>query len=67
MKKPHVHIVKKMKHKNDHQITGHKHINNRVHPVWVTSLGLGVKSGEVASLNVASDDDVHGMFFPLQG
>jgi len=36
---PYVHVVKKMKHNDNHQIKYTKHIDNGVHQVWVTSLG----------------------------
>ena len=62
--KPYVHTVKKLKHNDNHQIKKHRDIDNGVHPLWVTSPGLGVKSGEAASLN-ATNDDVHGMFFVI--
>jgi len=36
---PLLHIVKNMKHKNNHEINEQKCIDNGVHPSWVTSLG----------------------------
>ena len=51
--KPHVHIVKKTKHKYNLQIKEHKQVDNGVHPIWVTSLSPGVKSGEATSSNDA--------------
>ena len=65
LKKTNLHALKKMKHNDDHQIKEHKDIDNRVHPMWVMSLGHGVKSGEVSSLNTANDYDVHGMLFVI--
>ena len=62
---PHVHTVKNMQHKYNHHIKEHKHIDSRVHPVWVMSPSPDAKSGGVASLNVANDDDVHGILFVI--
>lgn len=64
-KKKHVHTIKKMNHNENHQIENTKHIDNGGHPVWVMSLGPGVKSGEASSLNIANDDDVHGTLFVI--
>ena len=50
--KPHVHVLRKRKHNDSHQIKEHKHIDNGVHLVWVTSPGW-VSRGAGTSLNVA--------------
>ena len=67
MKNPHVHIVRNMKHNNNHQIEEHTHIDNGVHLVCVTSPGPGVKSGEVISLMLQDDDEYMVYSFSLQG
>ena len=46
--KPHVHALKKMKHNEDQQIKGQKHIDNKVHLVWGTSSGP-TQCGEASS------------------
>jgi len=46
---PLVHIVKNMKHNNNHQTNEQKHIDNGVHASWVMSPGL--VSGEWRSLH----------------
>jgi len=63
--KIYLHDSKKTKDKYNHQIIGHKHINNGVHLVCATSLGPRVTSGEAASLSVAKYDDVCGIFFVI--
>ena len=43
--KPHVHNLKKRKHKGNHQIKEQTQFHKIFHPVWVTSMGLVSRVG----------------------
>jgi len=62
-----MHTIKKMKHNDNQQIIGHRNIKNGVHPLWVTSPGPGVKSGECTSLLLQDDDEYIVHSLSLQG
>lgn len=44
--KPYVHTLKNKERKENHHIKEHTQLDNNVHPVWVTSLGLVSRVGE---------------------